>query len=86
MWRLIPGQLLDYRCWDDEFVLYNNLSGDTHLLGAAAIAILSELKQGPASAASLGTALGAASDADAVALASLLAQLRALHLVEPDAC
>jgi PqqD family protein of HPr-rel-A system len=86
MWRLIPGQLLEYRCWDDQFVLYNNLSGDTHLLGAAAIGILSELKQRPASAASLAAALGAASEADTAALASLLAQLRTLHLVEPAAC
>jgi PqqD family protein of HPr-rel-A system len=92
MWRVIPGQLLDYRSWDDdEFVLYNNLSGDTHLLGAAAIAILLTLKQAPATPEALAQSLRAAFEPDTQAeleqqVSGLLADLKRLHLVELPAC
>ena len=46
-WRLVPGQLLRARQWDDEFVVYNDLSGDTHLLDAAAMDILLRIASGP---------------------------------------
>jgi PqqD family protein of HPr-rel-A system len=91
MWRLMAGQRLQYRGWDEEFVLYNDLSGDTHLLGAVAIELLAALQRGPATEAALAAALDAAFEAgepDALArqLPDLLAQLRALYLVEPLAC
>lgn len=43
-WRLTPGQLLRARQWDGEFVVYNDLSGDTHLIGAAAMDFLLQLQ------------------------------------------
>eukprot|EP01032_Pedospumella_encystans_P028839 gene28839-32571_t len=58
MWRLMPGQRLRSRSWDgEEFVLYNNLSGDTHLLDAASIEVLNALQRGAAGTAGLAAAL-----------------------------
>jgi PqqD family protein of HPr-rel-A system len=86
MWRLMPGQRLRSHSWDGEqFVLYNNLSGDTHLLDAAAIEVLNALQPGAADAAALAAAL----ELDAAALPgleSLLADLQALDLVDRAAC
>lgn len=45
MWQAIPTQFLKVRCWDGESVVYNSLSGDTHLLGAAAMHILFKLQE-----------------------------------------
>ena len=88
VWRLTPGQQLRHRSWDGEdFVLYNNLSGDTHLLDAAAIEVLSALQRGAAVAAGLAATLQLDQDADSAAmLAGLLAELRALSLVDTTAC
>lgn len=88
VWRLIPGQQLRHRSWDGEdFVLYNNLSGDTHMLDAAAIEVLSALQRGAADAASLAAALQLDDGADSAAmLAELLAELHTLFLVETTTC
>ncbi|CAN7661248.1 HPr-rel-A system PqqD family peptide chaperone [Pseudoduganella sp. LjRoot289] len=88
VWRLTPGQQLRHRSWDGEdFVLYNNLSGDTHLLDAAAIEVLSALQRGAAGAASLASTLQLEDGADSAALlAGMLADLRKLSLVETTAC
>lgn len=43
-WRLVRGQLLRARQWDAEFVVYNDLSGDTHLIDAAAMDFLLQLQ------------------------------------------
>lgn len=99
MWRVIPGQLLVYRCWDDEAVLYNDLSGATHLLGPAALCLLQALRAGPLDEAALGTALleefeigddgadpATLSDELAAELAELLDDLARLDLVESFPC
>lgn len=90
MWRVIPGQLLVYRCWDDEAVLYNDLSGATHLLGPAALCVLEALRSGPAPNAALGAALLAEFDIDdsllSDELAGLLDSLARLDLIEPYPC
>lgn len=91
MWRTLPGQAYRLRQFDDpegvEYVIYNDLTGATHLLGEAAVHLLQVLRVGPATTgplcAALATALGcprdAAFDADAGAV---LAQLAACHLIE----
>lgn len=78
-WQLLPGQLLSYRSWQDEYVLFNNLSGDTHLLGEAAIALLLDLRDGAIDADEI------AGD-DHAATRALLAQLAGLGLVESLPC
>jgi PqqD family protein of HPr-rel-A system len=87
MWQLTPGQHFRFRQFDDEFVLYNDLSGDTHLLGDSAMHLLSVLQRGPHSHDSLidalAGALAAARDAvfDSEA-GAIIARLGALHLIQ----
>ncbi len=88
MWRLTPGQVLHARQFGDEVVLFNNLSGATHLLGQGALHLLVLLQQAPAAFPQLNDALAAElgcerdQDFDDDA-AALLEQLAALALVEP---
>ena len=89
-WRLRPGQTLQYRQWDGECVLYNDLSGDTHLLGDGAIELLLALRRGPATRATLAAVLQAEFDIDPAALDletdTLLRDLNHLYLVDTMAC
>lgn len=82
------GQLLATATWGDGVhVVYNDLSGDTHLLGADAVGVLRRLQQGAAAESTLAAvccdADGAPCTVDAGAL---LAQLAALALVERSPC
>ncbi len=92
IWRLVPGQRLQYRCWDGECVLYNDLSGDTHLLDEFALALLEQLQAAPQAAAQLAAAFdldGVAdpdADDDAAMLQTVLDDLAALHLVDILPC
>jgi PqqD family protein of HPr-rel-A system len=87
MWRVMPGQRLVSREWDGEAVLYNDLSGSTHLLDGAALDLLQVLREGPAGSAALAAVLAERFDAGGGDLASLiddmLAALARLDLVEP---
>lgn len=74
-WRLVPGQLLRARQWDDEVVVYNDLSGDTHLIDAAAMAILRALQAAP-------DGMEFSVDADD----ELLGTLASNSLIEPASC
>lgn len=71
-WRIVPGQVLRHRCWDGTAVLYNDLSGATHQLDEAALALLLDLRDG----------LLAAADLADPALLPLLDSLRQLDLIE----
>lgn len=86
------------REWDGEAVLFNNLSGSTHLLSSTAIWLLEQLWAAPAATTALAAALKAELVAqartdgddelaeaaiDPAQLADLLAELRSLHLIEP---
>lgn len=82
-WRLSAGQRLRRRQWDGECVLYNDLSGDTHLIGPDALQLLLALQERPAGADALARALLAAGLAeDAGEVPALLDQLERLALVE----
>ena len=90
MWQVIPGQDLRQWSWDDEAVVYNNLSGDTHLLSADAMQLLQALSESPCEQAALVARLQeAGTDPDpavAGAVAALLAELEKLSLIEYHAC
>lgn len=80
-------QALQLRSWDDEFVVYNNLSGDTHLLGSAAAHVLLELQKAPLDAINLSESLApllqAKTDEElALQIEHLLADLDKLALIE----
>ena len=81
MWKLIDGQTLLHRCWDDEYVVYNDVSGDTHLLGTDAMQLLLQLRGGPGDEDTLGRALRVEPD-EQEALAVTLVELGALSLIE----
>jgi PqqD family protein of HPr-rel-A system len=88
------GQLAASRHWDGEFVVYNNLSGDTHLLGADAMLVLRRLQQGGADTAALLAALHEGAEAPAAAahaalaaeLEAMLDDLRRLALIDAAPC
>jgi PqqD family protein of HPr-rel-A system len=87
MWRITPGQALRFRQFGDEAVLYNDLSGDTHLLGDSGMHLLSVLQHGPAPRqallASLAAALECALEPGFEAQAdALLATLGGFFLIE----
>jgi PqqD family protein of HPr-rel-A system len=90
MWCLRPGQTLQYRQWDGECVLYNDLSGDTHLLGDGAIELLLALRRAPATKQALATVLQAEFDIDPAELVhetdTLLRDLQHLALIDRLAC
>lgn len=94
-WRVRAGQTLERREWDGEAVLFNDLTGATHLLSATALWMLEQLCAAPADAAGLARALQveltadggeAEAEADAVEpaeVAALLHDLHQMHLIEP---
>ena len=89
MWRLTPGQTLGCHEWQGEYVLYNDLSGDTHLLAEDAVLLLSAVQRGPQDAAALAAGLNAdypEANLTAGEVGALLAQLQSLSLVEHFAC
>lgn len=87
MWRVTPGQALVSRQWGDERVLFNSLSGATHLLGPGEALLLDVLGAGPAVEEELAAALSAEFEIDAAELPAeldaMLDTLARLDLVEP---
>ena len=71
--------------WDDEFVLFNTLSGDTHLLGVPAMQLLQALASGARSEAELAAALTESFPGDTT-VPEILADLERLTLVERCPC
>lgn len=87
LWRIAPGQQLASWSWDDEVVVYNNLSGDTHLLDGDSMALLERLHASAASIGDLVTTFSVDLDPDdaralPATLTALLATLGGLFLVE----
>jgi len=86
-WRLMTDQALQFRCWDDEFVVYNSLSGDTHLLDSTAAQILLKLQQAPSDATSLSESLAPLLHAEmddelVIQIEQILSDLDTLVLIE----
>ena len=81
-WRLSAGQRLRRRQWDGECVLYNDLSGDTHLIGTDALELLLALQGRSLDTDGLTRALGAAGLADGDEVATLVDELERLALIE----
>jgi PqqD family protein of HPr-rel-A system len=86
-WRVISDSALHFRFWEDEFVVYNSLSGDTHLLGTTAAQILLKLQQAPSNATSLSESLAPLLHAEmddelVIQIEQILADLDTLALIE----
>ena len=87
MWRVISEHALHFCSWGDEFIVYNSLSGDTHLLGLTAAHVLLTLQQTPSDvtklAESLAPMLQTKMDDELVfQIDHLLAELDTLALIE----
>lgn len=86
MWRLMAGQALMARRWDEDLVLFNGLSGATHLLGPGAAFLLDQLSMGPRDDATLAAAFHEEFELDvaqaATELAGMLALLAKIELIE----
>jgi hypothetical protein len=72
-WRIVPGQLLRSRSWDGQSVLYNEVSGATHLLDDATLDLLHALRDEDMTP----------QDWDDAGVQHTLAELGKLYLVEP---
>jgi PqqD family protein of HPr-rel-A system len=86
-WKLRAGQRLRMLSDDEDAVVYNDLSGDTHLLSGIAASLLERLEQGPADRDSLAGFLASQWELDAdlapaVLADQLLSELAALSLIE----
>jgi len=88
-WQVISDQAVNCCSWGDEWVFYNKLSGDTHLLGSTAVQILLELRQSPSKARILTEALAPRLQAKKVTheefsfqIEQLLDELNTLGLIE----
>lgn len=89
VWRVVPGQTLQHRVWDDECVLYDSLTGHTQLIEASALQVLLALQPAPLDEASLTAALREALDLtpdEAADVPALMADLKALALIETLPC
>ena len=75
-WQIAPGQSLQHRHWGQEYVLYNDLSGATHLLDELAMSLLLALRDDAVDATEL----------DDPELAGVLAGLAGLHLLVAARC
>ncbi len=78
---------MHWRAWDDEMVIYNNTSGDTHLLGADAAQILLMLQQVPADISSISEQFATGFPAEiheesTLQIEQILLQLHELALIE----
>ena len=47
VWRTVPGLAVDTACWGRQLVLFNRLSGDTHLLNRPVDWVLGQMESGP---------------------------------------
>jgi PqqD family protein of HPr-rel-A system len=85
-WHLASAEPVTLRGWDDEYVLFDRASGDTHQLTWLAAELLLQLEQGPADTDRLVNHFLAAdpdlpADGVAVDVAAALARFRELGLV-----
>jgi PqqD family protein of HPr-rel-A system len=86
--RILHNCKLSWKFWDNEFVVYNPLSGDTHLLDRFSGEILKSLETKPASQLDLASRLNQESgmdlDEDLVKrIGELLLKFSELNLIEP---
>ena len=90
-WRSVPPDAIAWREWDGEYVVRNERSGSTHLLGPLGGRVLQILLQAdtPLSVADIAAAVDNPSDAGAAPdryapFDAVLAEFQRLGLAEPE--
>lgn len=86
-WQLHAGQYLRMLAGNDESVIYNDRSGETHLLSAIAVSMLNQLRKTPATFSSISTFLASEWEFESdeelrQTVHLLLAELDGLSLIE----
>ena len=92
-WRSVPPDAIAWREWDGEFVVRNERSGSSHLLGPLAGSVLQLLLEadGAMSVADIAARLGdpgaaaAAGSEEYAAIDAVLSEFKRLGLAEPEA-
>ena len=87
-WQLKSPAELKWHQWDDEIVIYNVTTGDTHLIDSAGAQILQAIQESPKNLSELLKDLGDQGDAGTLHrqfayIESLLVKLYRLGVVEP---
>lgn len=87
LWRITQGCELCWRSWNEEFVVYNSGSGDTHLLDLLSAEILKKIEEAPVSSKALEEWVAGEVAADSIPeisgyVSKLLLQLHSLALIE----
>lgn len=87
-WQVSEGSRLSWKLWDDEYVVFDHGSGNTHLLDLFSGQVLKALEEGPADAGLVAHRVAASVDeAAGPVLASrieeTLRRLEQAGLVEP---
>ena len=90
IWRLPAGVSLLWQSWDeDEVIVFNRASGQTHLLDAFSAAVLRRIEASPTTTSDLVRSFATGFDLDATALIHRIdaacARFDQLGLAEPDA-
>jgi len=90
-WRSVPPDAIVWREWDGEYVVRNERSGSSHLLGPLAGRVLQVLLEadGPVSVADIAAGLGDLPAAEAAAdpyaaIDGILSEFKRLGLAEPE--
>jgi len=86
-WQLRAGQQLRMLAGNDESVIYNDYSGETHLLSALAVSMLNQLEKTPATFSSISTFLASEWEFESdeelrQTMHAMLAELDGLSLIE----
>ena len=87
-WRITVAEPFPLRCWEGDYVVYNSLSGDTHLLDIVSGHVLTRILESPAGASELRSRVAAflevPNDAAVdVQVKEILDALDDLGLIEP---
>ena len=87
-WQLCNGQTLRMLSGEDESVVYNDRSGETHLLSAMAVSLLVYLREGPDNVSGISARLARDWEFDTEneipsVVTALTSELDALGLIEP---
>jgi len=87
VWQLPASAELLWQTWDDEVIVFNTASGQTHLLDALSAASLREIENRPGDIGQLALRLAERFELDTEALVQRLSEVcahfDALGLVEP---
>ena len=88
VWRLPAGAEVFWQNWDDEVIVFNTASGQTHLLDALSAATLREIESRPGGINQLADRLAERFELDGADLSQRLTEVCArfdeLGLVEPQ--